>query len=127
MNTTAHVLLGAALFARPDLIRNASATTRGVTAGAVAGALVPDASLYFFVGWQSWAEGRSAEQVFGHDYRDPFWQAIFAVDNSILLWAALAAVALAFSRPVALAFGAAGLAHVIFDLLLHHNDARRHF
>jgi hypothetical protein len=123
MNTTAHVIFGAAAFARP----NAFPDSRGVTAAAVGGALLPDLSVYFMVGWQSWAEGRSPEQVFGYDYRDPFWQGVFAVDNSIVLWGALLAVSLALARPVMAVFAGSGLMHVCFDFLLHHNDARRHF
>ncbi|MGG7567441.1 cobalamin biosynthesis protein CobQ [Rhodovulum sp. DZ06] len=119
MNTPAHILIAAGLFARPG--------RPGLGLAAMAGALVPDISVFTMVAWEHLVQGRPLSLVFGYDYRDPFWQGIFAVDNSIPLWALLALAALAWRKPMLAAFAAAGLLHVICDLPLHNEDARRHF
>lgn len=77
--------------------------------------------------WEARVNGRTPHQIFGYDYRDPFWQTVFSVDNSIPLWAALTALAAWRRWPVLLAFAGAALVHVLLDLPLHHNDGRAHF
>ena len=118
MNTPAHLILGAAVFARPD--------RPGVTAAALAGALLPDLALYLLVGW-AMVRGIEARVIFDEMYFSDGWQGVFAVDNSIPLWAAALAVGLWRGWPVLAAFAAAGLLHLGFDFALHHDDARRHF
>lgn len=119
MNTPAHLIFGAAAFGKAD--------KPGVTAAALLGALVPDLSLYLLVGWSLWALGIPAQVVFGELYFSETWQNIFAVDNSIPLWAALFGLALWRRWPVGIAFAGAGLLHLAFDFPLHNDDARRHF
>lgn len=119
MNTPAHLILAAAIFARPG--------ARGRNMAVLAGATIPDISMPVMVIWQHWVENRTLRQVFEEDFRSAFWQGVFAVDNSIVLWGLLLAVALlARWRLVALC-AAAALLHVSFDLVLHNEDARRHF
>jgi len=127
MNTPAHLIVAAALFCRPTRPHERPAQQARVNAAALAGALIPDLSLFLMVLWESRVNLRTPEQIFGHDYRDPFWQAWFAVDNSIPLWAAVALAGLALRAPAVLALGGAALVHVLTDLPLHHNDARPHF
>jgi hypothetical protein len=98
-----------------------------VTAAAVLGALVPDLSLYLMASWALYVQGIAPEVVFGQLYFSPAWQDVFAVDNSIPLWALLLLAGLALRSPVAVAFAGAGLLHLAFDLPLHNEDARRHF
>lgn len=50
---------------------------------------------------------------------------MFAVDHSLVLWAALAILARLAAAPALLAFAGSGLAHAATDVLLHHDDARR--
>ncbi|PWE32064.1 cobalamin biosynthesis protein CobQ [Maritimibacter sp. 55A14] len=119
MNTPAHLILGATLFARPDALR--------VTTAALAGALVPDLSLYLLSVHALYVQGLPPHLVFGEMYFSDAWQAVFAVDNSIILWAALAGLGLWLARAPLLAFGGAGLVHVLTDLPLHHDDGRPHF
>ena len=119
MNTPAHLIFGAAAFSRP--------MRPSVNAAALAGGFLPDLSLFTMVIWQHFVLGRSAAQVFQHDFGDPYWQGIFAVDNSIPLWAAALALGLALRVNWLAAFGGAGVLHLVFDLMLHHSDARRHF
>lgn len=133
MNTPAHLLLAAAVFARPaggPRPPSGGATPRVQArrnGAALLGAVLPDLSLFLMVAWERRANGRSWEQIFGHDYRDPFWQAVFAVDNSIPLYAALLALALARGWGTPTALSGAALLHLATDLPLHHNDARAHF
>ncbi|WP_284164009.1 cobalamin biosynthesis protein CobQ [Frigidibacter sp. SD6-1] len=119
MNTPAHLLFGAALFARPS--------HPGTTVAAVLGALVPDLSLYLMATASIWLMGIPAERVFRELYFSTEWQAVFAVDNSIPLWGIVLAFALWRGRTAVIAFAAAGLLHVTCDLVLHNEDARRHF
>ncbi len=119
MNTPAHLIFGAAAFAKPD--------RPFVTAAAIAGGLLPDLSLYLLVGWAMLVQGIDARTIFGDLYFSPAWQGIFAVDNSIPLWGAGLALALWLRAPVLLAFAGSGLLHLVFDFALHHDDARRHF
>ena len=119
MNTPAHLLLGGALFARPH--------RPALLAAALCGAALPDLSVFVMVGWEHLILGRPPALVFGHDYRDPFWQGIFAVDNSIPLWSLALLLGLLLRRPLVVAFAGAGLLHILCDLPLHNEDARRHF
>jgi hypothetical protein len=119
VNTPAHLIFGAAAFARPG--------KPAVNVAALTGALLPDLSLYLLVGSSLFVLGIPAETVFGELYFSDAWQDIFAIDNSIPLWSAGLAVGLILRSPVAIAFFGAGLLHLAFDLPLHHDDARRHF
>ncbi len=119
MNTPAHLIIGAALFAKPD--------TPKVSLAALIGALLPDFSLYFMVFWNSQVRGMSMSEIFTNQYFTPYWQSVFAIDNSIPLWLLVLCIALLLRWPVILAFAGAGLAHVLLDLPLHHDDGRAHF
>ena len=119
MNTPAHLIFGAALFARPN--------KPAVNAAALFGALLPDLSLYLLTGWSLFVMGIPPRTVFGELYFSPQWQVIFAVDNSIPLWALGLGIGLVLRSRVLIAFAGAGLLHLVFDFALHHDDARRHF
>ena len=119
MNTPAHLIFGAAAFGRPD--------QRGTLAAAMAGAFVPDLSLFLMVGVSIWVMGVPAETVFREYYYSDAWQSVFAVDNSFVLWGLLLALALWWRWPVLTAFAGAGVLHLIFDFPLHTHDARMHF
>ena len=119
MNTPAHLLLGTALFAKRD--------RPGTYAAALAGAMAPDLSLYLMVAVSIWGMGVPAQTVFREYYYSDAWQAVFAVDNSFILWGALFAVALWRRAPRVLVFAAAGLIHLATDFPLHTHDARMHF
>ncbi|SLN57511.1 hypothetical protein PSA7680_03011 [Pseudoruegeria aquimaris] len=119
MNTPAHLLLGAAVFARPK--------ARAVTAAALLGALMPDLSLYLLAGGSIYVLGIPPETVFDEYYFSDGWQTIFAIDNSFVLWGALFAFALWWRRAPLIAFAGSGLLHLVTDFLLHNDDARRQF
>ena len=119
MNTPAHLVVGMAAFGRPD--------AAGVTAAALLGALLPDLSLYLMAGWELFLMRTPPETVFREMYYSDAWQAVFAVDNSIPLWGLVLGVGLWLRRPWVVALAGAALLHVVTDLALHNEDARRHF
>ena len=127
MNTPAHLLLAAAIYARPTRAAADPARRARINGAALAGALIPDASLYLMVLWEARVNRRTPAQIFGEDYRDPFWTAVFSVDNSIPLWAALLILGLALRLAPLAALAGAALLHCAVDLPLHHDDGRPHF
>ncbi len=98
-----------------------------VCLAAVFGSLLPDLSLYLLAGWAMLVQGLSAQTVFGQLYFSPSWQAVFAIDNSFILWGVLMSFALWAGRAALIAFAGAGCLHLVFDFLFHNDDARRHF
>lgn len=119
MNTPAHLIFGAAVFARPDAWK--------VTVAALVGAFLPDASLYIMAGWHLFVLGTDARIVFGQLYFSPAWMSVFSVDNSFLIWGALLGFALRFKLPWAVALTGAALLHLSLDFPLHAGDGRPHF
>lgn len=119
MNTPAHLIIGLAAFDRPE--------KRGTALGALLGSLAPDLSLYLMVGWAINVSGYSPQVVFDQLYYSSEWQAVFAVDNSLILWGILLAFALWSERAALTAFAGAGCLHILLDLPLHTHDARMHF
>ena len=119
MNTPAHLIFGVAAFGRPE--------RSGTTAAALGGALLPDLSLYLMAGASIALLGVPPATVFREYYYSDAWQTVFAIDNSVLLWAAGMAAALWLRSGLGVAFAGAGLLHLALDFTLHHDDARRHF
>ena len=119
MNTPAHLIFGAAVFAWPGDAR--------VNVAAILGALLPDLSLYLLVGWARVVQGIDARVIFGETYFSDLWQGLFAVDNSMPLWGLALVLGLWHRWLVLIAFAGSGLLHLVFDFSLHHDDARRHF
>lgn len=119
MNTPAHLVLGAAAFGRVK--------SRPVFWAALLGGLLPDLSLYVLGGVSLFILQIPPSRVFNELYFSDAWQTVFAIDNSILLWGTLLAVALARRSAWAIALCAAALLHVILDFPLHHDDGRPHF
>ena len=118
MNTPAHLILGLAAFGKPGRPR--------VTAAALAGALIPDLSLYLLTGG-ALALGATPERVFRDLYYSDAWQAVFRVDNSVLVWAAILGAGLWRRSAWVGALAGAALLHLACDLPLHHDDGRAHF
>jgi len=119
MNTPAHLILAAAVFARPYERRR--------TLAALAGALAPDLSLYLLSGTSIFLLGLSPHYVFGTLYFSETWQQVFAVDNSFVIWGVAFAIAWWSGATSGMVFAASGLLHLAFDFPLHHDDARPHF
>lgn len=118
MNTVAHVLVACAAFSRP------AAPKRNLAI--VAGALVPDVSMFVFFGWsrlQSW----SGDETWNVQYWTEPWQALGAISNSFVLFTILLAFAVWRKWSLLSVAAAAALAHLALDFPLHADDAHRHF
>ncbi|MEM8870533.1 MAG: cobalamin biosynthesis protein CobQ [Pseudomonadota bacterium] len=118
MNTPAHIIFAAAAFARPGQPRRNIA--------ALSGAIAPDLSLYLMAA-AALASGATPARVFNELYFSEAWQQVFAVDNSFLVWGAVALVGVALRSETLTVFALAALLHLGFDFPLHHDDGRPHF
>lgn len=137
MNTQTHILLGAVLFAWRREGSGQKMAAAGTT-GALAGSLLPDASLFVMWGWAK-ATGVPERVIWETLYFDAGWQFAGAVTNSIPVYLALALAAYglgarlkpATDQPIpahAVLTGAlAALVHTACDLPLHAGDGRPHF
>lgn len=119
MNTPAHLIMGAAVFGKPDRDR--------VTRAALIGAVMPDLSLYLMGGWALYVQGQSPDVVFNVLYFSDAWQQVFAIDNSLVLWGVALGLALWRRSDWGVALCSAALLHIAIDLPLHNEDARMHF
>ena len=81
MNTSAHLLIGAAAWGRQK--------PRGVIIAAFAGGLLPDLSLYLLAGESLFVLGIPPRIVFDDLYFSNAWNTVFAIENSFVLWALL--------------------------------------
>lgn len=119
MNTPAHLIFGLAVFGRPNAPK--------VTAAALAGAILPDLSLYVLSGWHLLVLGTSAQIVFDQLYFSDTWQSIFRIDNSMVLWGIALVMGLIGRAPVVIALCGGAMLHLGLDFLLHNDDGRAHF
>ncbi len=121
MQTQTHALIGAYFFGKRDPTL--------MTAGAVAG-MAPDLPMFAIVATLL-AMGRRGQEIFGHDYFQPWWQHINGLAHSLILWPLALVVALVARRArpttrwpaILLAAAAGGLAHACIDFLCHREDA----
>ncbi len=116
MNTPAHLIFGLAAFGKLDAPK--------VTAAALAGAFIPDLSLYLMAGTHLLILGTDPQIVFGQLYFSDGWQAIFRVDNSIVLWGMGLVYAIWARSAWVVALRGAAVLHLGLDFLLHHDDGR---
>ena len=119
MNTPSHMLIGAAVFARP--------LSPAITLAALAGGLAPDIPMFVMVLWSTRVLGLPEHEIFGQLYFSPEWQAVFAVDHGFLVWGALLGLAVWRGSAILRAFAGSGLLHALTDFLTHTDDARRQF
>lgn len=150
MNTQTHLLLAAALFARSTKtsphasLQNAqsSVSSRPINLAVLAGALIPDLSLFVMFG-QAKARGIADDVIWGEMYFSTYWQEIGAITNSIPLFILMAVLGLLLGgrlwtkshkvQPgknlgyVLLFLSLAALTHCLTDLPLHVDDGHAHF
>ncbi|WP_299076429.1 cobalamin biosynthesis protein CobQ [uncultured Ruegeria sp.] len=119
MNTPAHLLIGAAAFARPANGR--------ILWAALLGSLLPDLSLYVLAGVSLFVLGIPEQVVFGQLYYSSAWQTVFAIDNSFILWGLALTIGIWRGWRVLIVGAAAGLIHLAMDFLLHAGDGRAQF
>ena len=132
MNTPTHLLIGAAILAKPSdrtALQDRSLPWRNWAV--LAGALMPDLALLLMFAWMRGVEGVSEAALWRDVYWQAGWQRVFAIGNSAPLYVLLLTVAwLARERlfgKVLGIFALAALIHLAFDLPFHHDDAHRHF
>ncbi len=122
MNTQTHVLLAAAILAKPG----APARNTAI----IAGALIPDLAIYTLFVWSKLA-GIPERTVWNTLYYNPPWSDAVTVGNSaplylaLLLIGLLAATRWRVAMPVVF-FAAAALIHIAADLPVHVDDAHAH-
>lgn len=118
MNTQTHLLFASALLGRR--------ATRGEQAAILAGAFLPDLSIFALAGWAA-ATGLPQEEVWGTAYWSGPWQLASMASNSAPLWGALLGAGLLVRRRWLVLLAGAGLLHLACDLPLHAEDAHAHF
>ena len=94
---------------------------------ALLGGLAPDLSLYLMVFWARLINGFSFETIFDQKYFSDEWQSVFSIDNSFIVWGAILLMGILLSRHWIKILAAGALTHLVFDILLHHDDGRAHF
>ena len=125
MFTQTHLLVGAALFARPGV--------KAIAAAGLAGAVIPDSDVWLmFVAER--ISGSTGCEVFHFRYWQEPWTTLQSILNSIPLYLAILFIAVsgaAVSRKgtksvcgLVCIFALSSLIHVSTDFLLHHDDAR---
>lgn len=119
MNTPAHLIFGLTAFGLPE--------RKAVTAAALAGAMIPDLSLYLMVGWHMRVLETPPQVIFGELYFSDAWQSVFRVDNSMVLWGIALVLGVMARSQVVVALCGAALLHLVLDFGLHHDDGRAHF
>ncbi|MEL7130739.1 MAG: cobalamin biosynthesis protein CobQ [Pseudomonadota bacterium] len=127
MMTQTHLLVAAALFARPGSKRRNTAV--------IAGSLVPDLAIYVLFAFAI-LTGIPQSTLWNETYWSEPWQTYTAIGNSIPLYLAGLAASLVLVRPVdgravwqalPALFCLAALTHLAGDFPLHNDDAHEHF
>lgn len=122
MNTQTHVLLAAALLAKPNApVRNMAV---------IAGSLVPDLAIYTLFVWSKFA-GIPEPIVWNQLYYAPPWSDAVTVGNAAPIYLGILVFGLLASlrwrtAMVVVFFAAAALIHIAADLPVHVDDAHAH-
>lgn len=119
MNTPSHMLIGAAVFARP--------LAPATLIAALAGGLAPDLPMFAMVLWATRVVSVPEHEVFSTLFFSETWQSVFAIDHSFFIWGGLLGLAVWLRQIILRAFAGAGLLHALADFLTHHDDARSQF
>lgn len=118
MNTIAHVVIACAALSRPQKPQRNLAV--------VAGALLPDVSMFVFFAWSRF-QGWGGDETWNVRYWTEPWQTLGAISNSFVLFGGVLAICLWRKWPLFAVASAAALVHIAFDFPLHADDAHRHF
>ncbi|MEM6462403.1 MAG: cobalamin biosynthesis protein CobQ [Pseudomonadota bacterium] len=123
MNTQTHVLLAAALFAKPqEPARNTAV---------IAGALVPDLAIYTLFVWSKLA-GIPERTVWSQLYFEPPWADAVMIGNAAPIYILVLVIGVAAANRIPQAslltyFALAALLHLATDFPVHADDAHAHF
>ena len=118
MNTPAHLVL--------NLLAIRHGPLRSQWVAVTAGALLPDLPMFGFYLVER-LRGTPERTIWSESYFEPAWQLFFDLFNSIPVAAIGLLAARALGSPWLLAFFLSLGLHCVADLLLHHDDAHRHF
>ena len=128
MNTQTHLLVAAALLARPDRPKRNTVL--------VIGALLPDLAIYLLFTWAV-VSGIPQETLWRQIYFSEPMLTFTAIGNSAPLYAAIGFLGWAYVRvktgkpldelPALAVLGLAALSHLALDLPVHVDDAHPHF
>ena len=92
----------------------------------VAGAVLPDATMFLFYGYQKMV-GATEASIWNTLYFLDHWQYTFDVFNSFPFALILLVLAWRFNHRWLQLLLLSAMLHMIFDLPLHHDDGHRHF
>ncbi|MEM6711244.1 MAG: hypothetical protein AAF590_03075 [Pseudomonadota bacterium] len=128
MNTQTHLLVAAALFAKPNQPKRNTAL--------IIGALLPDAAIFALFGWAV-ATGIPQNELWSRIYFSEPMLTFTAIGNSAPLYAAIALFGWAWAKvrsgdevktlPLLTVLGLAALTHLAGDFPVHVDDAHPHF
>ena len=118
MNTSTHLLISAAALGPHTKWRHMGPI--------LLGAVLPDALMFVFYGWQKLI-GTPEQEIWNTEYFKPFWQDVFDVANSIPIALVLLLIGLKQKTQWLIWLSASMLLHIALDLPLHHDDGHRHF
>ena len=129
MMTPTHLLIAAAVLARPVEAGREPQRSRSwlLYLAVVAGALVPDFSIYVLFVWAKFMAGISSHELWTSTYWQEPWQTYSAIGNSLPLYLALLILGIFAKWRWLVLFALAALLHIGFDLPFHHSDAHKHF
>lgn len=123
MMSMTHTIMATAALARCDTPRRNWAV--------FIGSVLPDAFIYVFWAWFTFAEGETQRRIWDGLYFQAETQLIASIFNSIPIYVGIGVLgylnrATLFGR-IALFVSAAALIHIAFDLPFHNHDAYAHF
>lgn len=90
------------------------------------GAILPDASMFLFYGYQKFV-GSTESDIWNTLYFTDHWQWFFDIFNSIPVFLLIAVLAYWRKQRMLFLVSASAFVHVLFDLPVHNDDAHRHF
>ncbi len=128
MNTQTHLLVAAAIFAKPDQPKRNTAL--------IAGALLPDFAIYGLFAW-ALVSGIPQDELWSRIYFSEPMLTFTAIGNSAPLFAAVALLGWLWAMarrgadipalPALTVLGLAALSHLALDFPVHVDDAHPHF
>ncbi|MEO0382216.1 MAG: cobalamin biosynthesis protein CobQ [Pseudomonadota bacterium] len=128
MNTQTHLLVAAAIFAKPDQPKR--------NAALIVGALLPDAAIFALFGWAV-LTGVPQNELWGRIYFSEPMLTFTAIGNSAPLYIAIALLGWFWAKaqkgteitvlPALTVLGLAALTHLAGDFPVHVDDAHPHF
>ena len=121
MHTPTHLLIGAAVLARPQRPWSGAA--------ALAGAFLPDLPMFVMYGWARFVAGLGDRDIWPEPdglYWQPLWQTWTNAGHSLPLFIAVLAVAMLVKLDWLKIFALSGLLHIAFDFPVHREDGHAH-